>query len=239
MANSFFQFKQFRIEQGNCGMKVTTEGCLFGALRLTPSTFNPKRILDIGTGTGLLALIKAQQTDAFIDAVEIDETAFKQAKVNFESSPWSNRLSAFHTDLLEFEPNHLYDYIVCNPPFFQDNQLGSNRQKNQAIHNSSLTFEDLATSISRLLNSEKGIASVIYPEYEMSLFSQKMQERGFHVVADIRVLNQRSKPVFRKVKSFSLIKPELEITETLIIKEENGAYTDQFTHLLKDYYLHL
>tara|TARA_A100000171_G_scaffold232_1_gene374 strand:- start:180 stop:899 length:720 start_codon:yes stop_codon:yes gene_type:complete len=239
MANSFFQFKQFRIEQGNCGMKVTTEGCLFGALNLTPNSFSPSRILDIGTGTGLLALMKAQQTEACIDAIEIDKTAFQQAKTNFKNSPWSNRLSVIHTDLLEFQPNCLYDQIICNPPFFQDNQLGSNNQKNKAIHNSSLPFEDLATSISRLIHPEKGIASVLYPEYEMGLFSQKMQERGFYVVADIKIHNQRDKPIFRRVKSFSQIKPELEIAETFIIKEESGGYTYQFINLLKDYYLHL
>ncbi|KYG71341.1 tRNA1Val (adenine37-N6)-methyltransferase [Roseivirga ehrenbergii] len=239
MANSFFQFKQFRIEQGNCGMKVTTEGCLFGALRLTPSTFKPKRILDIGTGTGLLALMKAQQTEGLIDAVEIDETAFKQAKSNFENSLWSNRLSAFHTDLLEFEPNRLYDHIICNPPFFQDNQLGSNRQKNQAIHNSNLTFDDLAANISRLLKPETGIVSVLYPEYEMEIFKKKMEERGFYELVDIQIHNQIDKPIFRRIKSFSRIQPKHITVEKFLIKENNSTYTDQFISLLKDYYLHL
>ncbi len=239
MANSFFQFKQFRIEQGNCGMKVTTEGCLFGVLNLVHSTFHPQRILDIGTGTGLLALMKAQQTEAKIDGIEIDETAFQQAKVNFENSPWANRLSAIHVDLLEFKPKHLYDQIICNPPFFQDNQLGNNSQKNRAIHNSSLSFDDLATSISRLLNPESGIVSVLYPDYEMGVFSQKMEERGFYTVADVQIHNQVDKPIFRRAKSFSRIKPDLTIAETFIIKESSGAYTEHFVRLLKDYYLHL
>tara|TARA_R110001599_G_scaffold286959_1_gene489453 strand:- start:687 stop:1406 length:720 start_codon:yes stop_codon:yes gene_type:complete len=239
MANSFFQFKQFRIEQGNCGMKVTTEGCLFGTLNLVPASFLPQRILDIGTGTGLLALMKAQQTEAKIDGIEIDETAFQQAKVNFENSPWSNHLSAIHVDLLEFQPKHLYDQIICNPPFFQDNQLGNNRQKNKAIHNSSLSFDDLVTGISRLLNPETGIASVLYPDYEMGVFSQKMEERGFYTVADVQIHNQVDNPIFRRVKSFSRIKPKVTTTETFIIKENSGAYTEEFIRLLKDYYLHL
>ncbi|WP_323757147.1 tRNA1(Val) (adenine(37)-N6)-methyltransferase [Roseivirga sp.] len=239
MANSFFQFKQFMIEQRNCGMKVTTEGCLFGALNLAPASFQPQNILDIGTGTGLLALMKAQQTEAKIDGIEIDEIAFQQAKTNFENSPWLNRLSAINVDLLEFKPNGLYDLIICNPPFFQDNQLGSNHQKNRAIHNSNLSFEDLATGISRLLNPETGIASVLYPDYEMGLFSQKMEERGFYTVADVQIHNRVGKPIFRRVKSFSRRQPEVKTTKTLIIKESNGAYTEEFIRLLKDYYLHL
>ncbi|MGW8123048.1 tRNA1(Val) (adenine(37)-N6)-methyltransferase [Roseivirga echinicomitans] len=238
MANSFFQFKQFRIEQGNCGMKVTTEGCILGALP-TSSDSKPLRILDIGTGTGLLALMKAQQTAAQIDAIEIDEAAFTQAKANFENSPWSNRLTAIHTDLLAFEPNLCYDQIICNPPFFQDNQLGSDSQKNKAIHNANLSFDDLASSIAQLLKPTTGIASVLYPDYEMGVFSQKMEERGFYIIEDIQIHNQVCKPIFRRVKSFSRAKPSSQKSETFIIKANNGGYTEQFVRLLKDFYLHL
>lgn len=239
MANSFFQFKQFRIDQGNCGMKVTTEGCIFGALPTFSNGLKPNKVLDIGTGTGLLALMKAQQTEAQIDAIEIDEIAYEQAKANFENSSWANRLSVFHVDLLEFKPNLYYDQIICNPPFFQDNQLGTNSRKNKAIHNSNLSFDDLAAGISRLLTPETGVASVLYPEHEMNVFSQKMKQKGFNVVADIQVYNQIGKPTFRRIKSFSQMKTESKVPKTFIIKEQDGAYTKQFVHLLKDYYLHL
>src|SRR5262245_3491214 len=125
MANNYFQFKQFTIHQDRCAMKVTTDSCLFGAwvasresaARSSPGT--RRRILDIGGGTGLLALMLAQRTNAFIDSIEIDKDAFQQAEENVKASPWSDRISLYHGDAREFSFQHKYQTIICNPPFYE------------------------------------------------------------------------------------------------------------------------
>jgi tRNA1Val (adenine37-N6)-methyltransferase len=239
MPNTYFQFKEFRIEQGNCGMKVTTEACLFGALATQLVPENCNHILDIGTGTGLLALMFAQSSKAFISALEIDKAAFQQAKENFQLSPWSERLAIEHCDLNDYHSDNQFDFIICNPPFFEKNQLGKKMNKNKAIHNFSLGFEGLAQGLERLLNSENGLAVVLYPEYEMSLFKNSMIALGLEERVSIDIYNQTEKPVFRQIKVFSKKKSASPQIQSLIIKKENGEYTPEFTRLLKAYYLHL
>ena len=239
MANSYFQFKQFRIDQGDCGMKVTTEGCILGALSNSEVDLQPKSILDIGTGTGLLALMSAQcHQNSNIDAIEIDAAAFHQAKKNFQNSPWSNRLTAFHAPLKDFKSEKLYDHIICNPPFFRDNQQGSDAKKNSAIHNDLLPFEDLAAGISERLTSE-GTATVLYPKYEMEVFTGEMTKLGLSEVYSCCLYDRLGKPVFRKVKSFSFSKPKNISTNSLVMKNNDGSYTPNFIKLLSPYYLHL
>jgi tRNA1Val (adenine37-N6)-methyltransferase len=239
MPNTYFQFKQFRIEQGNCGMKVTTEACLFGALASQFLPENCERILDIGTGTGLLALMLAQSSKASIHALEIDNDAFQQAKENFQHSPWSEKLSIEHRDLNEYQPDIQFDFIICNPPFFEKNQLGKKEHKNKAIHNFTLGFEVLAKAIERLLTPENGLAIVLYPEYEMSLFQKEMTALNFEVLHSVNIHNQIHKPIFRQIKVFTKKKSASPQNQSLIIKRENGDYTSEFTSLLEAYYLHL
>lgn len=238
MANPYFQFKQFRIEQGNCGMKVTTEGCILGALASKINS-KSKRVLDIGTGTGLLALMISQANqNASIDAIEIDKEAFDQAQLNFGNSPWHNRLTAYHIQLNNFEPDHQYDHIVCNPPFFKNNQRGENRQKNKAIHNDHLTFDDLVNGVSKLLAPE-GIATILYPSYEMQIFSTKMNDADFQETYNRTVFDKADKPVFRQIKSFSVLKSKPIVRQKLVIKNNDESYTQEFADLLSPYYLHL
>src|SRR2546421_11557996 len=119
MSNSFFQFKQFRIDQDRCAMKVTTDACILSAWAPIPPAGN---FLDIGTGTGLLALMMAQRSAGIIDAIELHEESFLRAKENVEASRWRDRIHIIHSDAKLFRPNKKYDFIICNPPFFQ-NQL--------------------------------------------------------------------------------------------------------------------
>lgn len=239
MANSYFQFKQFRIEQGNCGMKVTTEACLFGALMAQSLPSNCKNILDIGTGTGLLALMLAQKCKAQIHALEIDAAAFNQAKHNFNYAPWRERLTVNHIDLKNFESHITFDLIICNPPFFKKNQLGKNKSKNTALHNDSLSFEALANGIAQLINKEKGQAAVLYPPYEMALFENEMANLGFHPQSTFTILNQKGLPIFRQVKVFAHLTSQANFTKEIMIKNSDSTYSTTFIDLLKDYYLHL
>lgn len=239
MPNTYFQFKEFKIEQGNCGMKVTTEACLFGALAAQLIPENCESVLDIGTGTGLLALMLAQSSKASIHGLEIDNDAFQQAKENFHNSPWAERLSIEPCDLNDYQPNIQFDFIICNPPFFKKNQLGKKENKNKAIHNFTLGFEALAQGIESLLNTENGIAIVLYPEYEMSLFKNSMLALGLEERVLINIYNQTDKPIFRQIMVFSKKKSASPKIQSLIIKKENGQYTPEFISLLEAYYLHL
>ncbi len=220
-------------------MKVTTEACLFGALAAQLLPENCESILDIGTGTGLLALMLAQSNKASIHALEIDNDAFQQAKENFQHSPWSERLSIEHCDLRDYQPDIQFDFIICNPPFFEKNQLGKKENKNKAIHNFSLGFEALAGGIGKLLNPEHGMVIVLYPEYEMSLFKKSMVVLGLEEHISIDIYNQADSPVFRQIRVFSKHKADSIQNQRLVIKNKNGEYTYDFTNLLKDYYLHL
>ena len=158
-----FQFKQFTINQDRCAMKVGTDGVLLGAW--CPIDNNPFSVLDIGAGTGILALMLAQRSSAQqIDAIEIDEDAFELCVENFENSPWSDRLYCYHAGLDEFmeEPEDEYDLIVSNPPFYSEDYKTENEQRDLARFQDALPFEDLVEAASILL-SEHGILSVIIP----------------------------------------------------------------------------
>ena len=139
MANQYFQFKQFTVQQDACAMKVTTDACLFGAWvanRINGLDLKGKHFLDIGTGTGLLSLMVAQQTDASIDAVEIETAAANQAQENFEQSPWNNKLFLHNSSIQTFIPQHKYDFIFTNPPFFFNDLKSKNHARNIALHDS-------------------------------------------------------------------------------------------------------
>uniref|UniRef100_UPI00374D869F tRNA1(Val) (adenine(37)-N6)-methyltransferase n=1 Tax=Flavobacterium sp. TaxID=239 RepID=UPI00374D869F len=154
-----FSFKQFSVQQDKTAMKVGTDGVLLGAW--TPINHNPNSILDIGTGTGIIALMLAQHTSAEqIDALEIDEDAYEQATDNFENSPWSDRLFCYHAGLDEFveEPEDEYDLIVCNPPFYTEDYKTDNEQRDLARFSDAMPFEELIEAADLLL-SENGIFS--------------------------------------------------------------------------------
>ena len=165
-----FQFKQFTIQQDRCAMKIGTDGVLLGAW--TPIVNNPFSILDIGTGTGIIALMLSQRSYAEqIDALEIDEDAYEQSVDNFENSPWSDRLFCFHAGLDEFveEPEDEYDLIVSNPPFYTDDFKSANEQRDLARFADAMPFEDLIEAADLLL-SENGIFAVIIPFKEEENF---------------------------------------------------------------------
>lgn len=152
-----FTFKQFAIEQDRCAMKIGTDGVLLGAW--APIDNHPFSILDIGTGTGIIALMLAQRSAAQqIDALEIDEAAYEQATDNFENSPWNDRLFCFHAGLDEFieEPEEEYDLIVSNPPFYSEDYKTENESRDLARFQDAMPFEQLLEAADLLL-SEHGI----------------------------------------------------------------------------------
>ena len=220
-------------------MKVCTDACVFGAfanhiVRRTPNTIH---ILDIGTGTGLLSLLLAQDTAAFIDAVEIDNGAYQQAQENFNSSPWKERLSVFNTDVLQFQADKKYDCIISNPPFFEDDLRSDNEEKNKAKHDSSLTLQQLVHAVDANLN-EDGIFFVLLPSHRMHYFEMEAKKAGLFVDEKLLVKQTTKHDFFRSCLSFSRKETKPHVV-TLTIKNNEGVYTDEFISLMKDYYLHL
>ncbi len=239
MPNSFFQFKQFRVNQERSGMKVTTDACLFGAWlagKIMDEENEPQHVLDIGTGTGLLALMIAQATtNSQIEGVDFNQDAHLESEENFSASPWKKRLVSIHSSIQEFSTKKSYDLIVCNPPFFGKNLKGKHSKKNQAIHADHLTMEELSESVNRLL-SDKGTAWILYPEWEMKAFSKWMEKSELHLNEQILVRNKAEAPVFRMMAGFSRenIPPS---NDELLIRQEDGKYSDDFSSLLEEYYL--
>lgn len=232
-----FKFKQFSINQDKTAMKVGTDGVLLGAW--TPTNHNPFSILDIGTGTGLIALMLAQRTHAEqIDALEIDENAYEQAVDNFENAPWSDRLFCFHAGLDEFieEPEDEYDLIVSNPPFYSEDYKTENEQRDLARFQDALPFEDLVEAADLLL-SENGILAVIIPYKEESRFIALAKDFDLFPTKITHVKGTPNSEIKRSLLAFSRTALENFPTDELIIETARHQYTPEYIVLTQDFYL--
>jgi tRNA1Val (adenine37-N6)-methyltransferase len=232
-----FQFKQFSIQQDKTAMKIGTDGVLLGAW--TPIENNPFSILDIGTGTGIIALMLAQRSHAEqIDALEIDEDAYEQAVDNFENSPWGDRLFCFHAGVDEFieEPEDEYDLIVSNPPFYTEDYKTENPQRDLARFADALPFEDLI-EVAALLLSENGIFSVIIPFKEEENFMAIAKEYELHPFKITRVKGNPTSEVKRSLLAFTRNESDTVLKDELIIETGRHIYTPEYIELTKDFYL--
>ncbi|WP_134346206.1 tRNA1(Val) (adenine(37)-N6)-methyltransferase [Flavobacterium psychrophilum] len=231
-----FSFKQFSVQQDKTAMKVGTDGVLLGAW--TPINHNPISILDIGAGTGLIALMLAQRTSAVqIDALEIDEEAYEQATDNFENSPWSDRLFCYHAGLDEFveEPEDEYDLIVCNPPFYAENYKTNSEQRDLARFSDAMPFEELIEAADLLL-SENGILAVIIPYKEEEKFVTLANEFELYPIKITRVKGTPTSETKRSLLVFSRNKQNCE-QDILVIETDRHVYTKEYIALTKGFYL--
>ncbi|WP_298222043.1 methyltransferase [Flavobacterium sp.] len=232
-----FQFKQFSINQDKTAMKVGTDGVLLGAW--APTEHQPYSILDIGTGTGLIALMLAQRTTAEqIDALEIEEEAYEQAVDNFENSSWSDRLFCFHAGLDEFieEPEDEYDLIVSNPPFYAEDYKTENEQRDLARFQDALPFEDLVEAADLLL-SENGILAVIIPYKDETRFIALAKDFDLFPARITRVKGTPTSEIKRSLLAFSRTTSENFPTDELIIETTRHQYTPEYIALTQDFYL--
>ena len=233
---SKFQFKQFSIEQDRCAMKIGTDGVLLGAW--TPIENNPFSILDIGTGTGIIALMLAQRSSAEqIDALEIDEDAYEQATDNFENSPWNDRSFCFHAGLDEFveEPEDEYDLIVSNPPFYSEDYKSNDDQRDLARFQDAMPFEDLIEAAALLL-SENGIFSVIIPFKEEENFIAIAKEYDLHPLKITHVKGTPTSEIKRSL--LALTRNETAVlTNELVIETARHIYTPEYVALTQNFYL--
>ena len=233
MGNSWFQFQQFRIHQDRCAMKISTDAILLGTL-ITAE--NPSKILDIGTGTGVIALMLAQRFPvSAVTAIEIDEDAAEQADENFKESKFSNRLSLFHGRFQDFPEAGKFDLIVSNPPFFPDHLKSYDSKRNKALHTDELPFSELIEKTGRLL-SPHGSFWVILPPRQMQDFEVLTEKSGLYSFQKVRVKDSLAKPIYREICGFSFSEVEKKETE-LILKEENGTYSEAYSSLLSGFLL--
>jgi tRNA1Val (adenine37-N6)-methyltransferase len=235
MANSFFQFKQFRIDQSEAALKVCTESCIFGA---SIPIEGAQRILDIGTGTGLLALMLAQRSQASLEAIELDEASARDAQFNFSQSPWKERLTLYIGDVKKFSPSKKFDVIISNPPFFIHHLKSADARTNAALHGSELRPQDLCELVNRFATDD-GRFFVLLPEQELLLVREQLEASGWTSTYELSIYQDASKPVFRKIGGFSRKKETPFISKQLVIYAPGRIYTDAFIQLLKEYYLYL
>lgn len=236
MPNSFFAFKQFIIRQDKCAMKVSTDAVLLGAW-ITPN--GSKNILDIGTGTGVIALMLAQKSQAQIDAIDIDENAVAQAKQNFKESVFKNTFSISQVSFQEFAKHSStkYDLIVTNPPYFEQSLKSTDEQRSLARHADVLPFEDLLEGVLKLLN-DKGKFCLILPTLEAVKFRSLAEKKGLFLSKLLRVKSRTDKDIEKRHLMQFEIKPTEFSENTLSIEHEvRHTYTTEYKELTKDYYI--
>jgi tRNA1Val (adenine37-N6)-methyltransferase len=230
-----FNFKKFSVAQDKTKMKIGTDGVLLGSW--TPLSNNPQKILDIGTGTGVIALMLAQRTsNSIIDAVEIDSESFLQAKENFETSPWPNRLQIFRCSIQDYIQSAppKYDLIVSNPPYFSNGTPSKYSEKNLVKHTNHLTHNELLDAVSQLLH-DQGIFSIILPDQEGSKFIRESGNYGLYPFTITNVYPKKSKPISRVLMLFKKIE-----TNDLILLNESDLRNDrtlEYQELTSDFYL--
>ncbi|MGQ0828058.1 MAG: tRNA1(Val) (adenine(37)-N6)-methyltransferase [Bacteroidota bacterium] len=235
MPNQTFVFKQFKINQNKCAMKVGTDAVLLGSW---VNVSHAKTILDIGTGTGIIALMLAQRTAAHIDAIDIDTNAYEQATENVNNCSWKDRIDVHHISLQQFAitSDRKYDLIVSNPPYFIDSSKALEESRTNARHTDQLPFDALLEGVLKLLNPT-GKFYVILPPKESELFREKAEEHKLYLTKRTRIITRTDKPEKRLLMRFEFTHRAFSEDSITIEADERHSYTDEYKELTKDYYL--
>jgi len=232
-----FRFKQFTIKQEQSAMKVGTDSILLGSW---VTVEKEESILDIGSGTGILALMLAQRSNAkIIDAVEIDANTYEEAVENFENSPWGDRLFCYHSSIQEFakEIDDKYDLIIANPPYFDPHDIKSVSQKSIARQTHLLNHLTLLKATKQLL-SLSGIAAFVIPFKMEEFFIDLARNMGLFVQRITRSKDQKEATFKRSLLEFGF-KEKQVISDEIILKNRDTTYSIDFIKLTKDFYLGL
>jgi tRNA1Val (adenine37-N6)-methyltransferase len=231
--NNYFKFKQFTVVQEYSAMKVGIDGVLLGAWA---GIQEAKTILDVGTGTGLIALMMAQRSDAKITAIEIDKSACREALMNVHNSPWTDQIEVIHTTFQEFErsANQRFDCIVSNPPYFENSSRPDDLHRRNARHNDELPFTDLIKGSISLLQAN-GYLSVILPVVISEKFVKTAGNLGLYLNRTTWIKHKPEKPYHRRLLEFSRNKTSPD--ESILVIENNREYTDDYKNLTREFYL--
>lgn len=232
--SKIFHFKRFSVHHDRCTMKVGTDAVLLGAWA---NTTGIKRILDIGTGSGVIALMLAQRTDenTFIDAIEIEKNDAEQARENVINSPWPDKIAVHQASFQEFASAYQYDLIVSNPPYFIKSLLPPSQGRATARHANDLTFEELIVHASRLLKPDGRIA-VILPVVEGNIFKSIANESQLHLLRETAFFSKKEKPQERWLLEFGKVEQPVT-SDQLVLYEGSDVKTKDYLNLTKDFYL--
>ncbi|RHJ92484.1 tRNA1(Val) (adenine(37)-N6)-methyltransferase [Parabacteroides bouchesdurhonensis] len=235
MANPYFKFKKFTIWHDKCAMKVGTDGVLLGAWANVDGCVN---MLDVGTGTGLIALMLAQRYQANIDAIDIDMDACFQAKENIESSPFALQIDIHHISFLEYvtRTNKKYDLIVSNPPYFTDSLKCPDKKRTVARHTDSLVLSDLINGCCKLLSSGGRIALIV-PFDKKEELTDIANSCQLYAIRTTHVIPVPEAAPKRLLVEYTNVPTPTCQENTLVIEEARHQYTPEFKALTKDYYL--
>jgi len=237
MTNNFFAFKQFNVKQDKCAMKVGTDAVLLGAW-VEPNSEN--FILDIGTGTGVIALMLAQKTNASIIGIDLDLTATQQARENVDESKFRDHIKIIHTSLQEYaiSTDLKFEMIVSNPPFFQQSLKSIDEKRSNARHADVLPFDDLLNCVIKLLD-ETGKFCLVLPTLEADKFKNMAHKKGLYLSKLLRVKSRTDKDSDKRhLMQFQFKLNEFSENTLVIENEERHHYTNDYMELTKDYYLH-
>ncbi|WP_294554329.1 methyltransferase [uncultured Bacteroides sp.] len=236
MSNPYFQFKQFTVWHDKCAMKVGTDGVLLGAWT---SVQNAHKILDVGTGTGLVALMLAQRSlpDADIIALEIDETAAGQARENVTRSPWKERVEVVQADFRSYQSSDKFDVVVSNPPYFVDSLECPDRQRNAARHNDSLTYEELLEGVAGLL-AEDGAFTIVIPVDVADRVKMIAAVKNLYAVRQLNVITKPGSVPKRTLITFTFSNQEC-VVEELLTELARHQYSEEYIALTREYYLNM
>lgn len=228
-----FTFKQFHVQHDRCAMKVGTDGVLLGCWTDVPAEGS---VLDIGTGSGLIALMVAQRTQAQIDAIDIASDAYEQACINFAQSPWNERIKAYIASIQEWQTQEQYDLIISNPPYFNNSLKNPDKGRELARHTDSLSYADLFAHSARLLKDE-GRLSIILPAEAESEACNLARTYGLSLTRVTRVYSKESKPARRVLLSWTKKADCVVQEDILVLENEEGGRSAQYQELAKDFYL--
>jgi tRNA1Val (adenine37-N6)-methyltransferase len=234
MSSAPFRFKQFQVRQNQAAMKVGVDGVLLGAwAQITEG----HRVLDVGTGTGLIALMAAQRSpEAEIRAIEIQAEAAQEAQQNFGSSPFSNRLDVLHIALQDFRPENVFDHILCNPPFFKATSLAPDEGRSIARQGVSLSINELMEHTARLA-SEAGQLHMVFPFDRREEVLEAALVFDWHLIRRMDVRPRLDKPKHRVLLSFGRKAQNILLEELYIETSERHHYSSDYIGLTKDFYL--
>lgn len=236
MSNPYFQFKQFTVWHDKCAMKVGTDGVLLGAWT---SVRGAHRILDVGTGTGLVALMLAQRSAANIKivALEIDAAAVKQAEENVARSLWKDRIEVVSADFKQYQSSDKFDVIVSNPPYFVDSLECPDRQRNAARHNDTLTYEELLEGVAGLL-AEDGAFTIVIPMDVADKVKRIAFAKKLYAVRQLNVITKPGGIPKRALITFTFSTQEC-VVEELLTELARHQYSEEYIALTRDYYLNM